>query len=106
MKKSELRQLIKEEIKKLNEAFKYTDDTAMIYVGDYPWYLKKILYNHIKFVNSESGLEHSGLGVAHIAQYRDEDFYKDVYDWLRGKITSKELNGRKYEDFYRIRIRG
>lgn len=98
MKKSELRNIIKEELKKMiSEKFKPTKETAMIYIGGYPWYVKKIDSTHLNLVNNEKYVNSLGLGAAHIGQYRRETYYNDLRKWLNGELSSKELNGRKYE---------
>ena len=113
MKKSELKAIIqevKQEMEKhidpnwsndpllIAESFKHTDVTAMIYVDDYPYYLKKEGDStHFTMHNNDKHLDNPHLSSGnHIGQYRGEPYYEDVRSWLKDSLKSKDLNGRKY----------
>ena len=97
MKISEFRKLLREEIRNIiSEGFIPTEITAMIFIGKYPYYVEKIDSTHLYFVNNEKALKNR-LGMAiHIGQMNGEKYYDDLRSWLKGGLSSKKLNGKKY----------
>jgi hypothetical protein len=74
-----------------------TDETAKIYVGGEPWWLRKMGdTTHFHMANSEKGIKAGGT-VFHIGQHRDELYYNDLERWLKGG----KINGKKYKGFFR-----
>jgi hypothetical protein len=88
MKKSELRQIIREEISKLNESAPSEYDVVKFYVSmrgvKYPYYLMYIDSTHTAISTKEpKGKSTAGMGVYHISQLKDEVYYAAMVDWMR-----------------------
>jgi hypothetical protein len=74
-----------------------TDETAKIYVGGEPWWVRKMGdTTHFHMANSEKGIKAGGW-VSHIGQHKDELYYNDIVKWLKGG----KINGKKYKKFFR-----
>jgi antirestriction protein len=68
------------------------EDVAVIYVDDYPYYIKKMGDStHFKMANSKNGVD--VVIPSHILQHRGESYYEDVRSWLKGGANP---NGKKY----------
>jgi hypothetical protein len=68
------------------------DDVIVIYVDNYPYYLKKMGdTTHFRMSNSMSGVDI--VIPSHIGQHRGESYYEDVRSWLKGGANP---NGKKY----------
>jgi len=100
MKKSELRQLIKEILReetKRNDITKIYDAT-----GNGWWLVNGGDGYHLYMVLDKPGLDTKDVnklksqgGVYHIGQLKPFSYYYDVRDWLDGK---KDINGNKYKN--------
>ena len=52
---------------------------------------------HFKMANSINA-DNLNIGTTHhVGQHKGESYYKDLVGWLHGKITSKQIFGKKYE---------
>ena len=72
------------------------DEVAEIYISGHPYYIKKMGDStHFKLANSRDGVD-VVIG-SHIGQHRGEEYYDDIYDWLRG---GKNPNGNQYKSKY------
>lgn len=64
--------------------------------GYFDWFLKKIDSTHFSMANSEKVLKTNKSFDSHIAQHKHEAYYNDIKNWLHGKVTAAQLNGKKY----------
>jgi len=75
-------------------------EIAKIYIGDYPYYIKKSGDStHFTIVN-DYGLNILKKGYeagSHIEQYKSEPYYEDVRAWLKG---GESPNNKKYVSTY------
>jgi len=68
------------------------EDVSVIYVDDYPYYIKKMGDStHFRMANSKDGVDI--VIPSHILQHRGESYYEDVRSWLKGGANP---NGKKY----------
>jgi hypothetical protein len=69
------------------------EDIIVIYVDNYPYYLKKEGDStHFAMSNSKDGVDI--VTPSHIGQHRGEVYYEDIRSWLKG---GKNPNGNKYK---------
>ena len=68
------------------------EDVSVIYVDDYPYYIKKMGDStHFRMANSKDGADI--VIPSHIMQHRGESYYEDVRSWLKGGANP---DGNKY----------
>ena len=70
--------------------------TTKIYLDDYPYYLRKMKNNdfvHFKMSIDDFDDDNTAVSVFHVGQVRQQPYYSDLLDWLRGEY---EINGNKY----------
>jgi hypothetical protein len=89
-----------------NELSKYAngggvgDDVIVIYVDNYPYYLKKMGdTTHFRMSNSMSGVDI--VIPSHIGQHRGESYYEDVRSWLKGGANPNEkkyMSNNRYDN--------
>lgn len=72
------------------------DKHLMININTYPWYFEKMDSTHFKMANNIKALSTGAAMVHHVGQHRGETYYKDLVNWLHGKIDSKKLQGKGY----------
>lgn len=68
------------------------EDVSVIYVDNYPYYIKKMDSTHFRMANSKDGVDI--VIPSHILQHRGESYFEDVRSWLKGGANP---NGKKYE---------
>ena len=74
-----------------------TTEQAEVTVAGYPYYLTKSDISHL-FVSIEKGKKGAPWSVDQYRSFDDDTFYKDIKEWLRGKL---DINGRSYKKFYK-----
>lgn len=65
--------------------------------GYYNWFIKKIDSTHFYMSNDKKSLNNGSAMAHHIGQHRGEEYYSDLYGWLKGRIPTPKLNGNKYK---------
>ena len=65
------------------------EDVSVIYVDNYPYYLKKMGDStHFRMSNSKDGVDI--VTPSHIGQHRGESYYEDIRSWLKGGANPNE----------------
>jgi hypothetical protein len=76
------------------------EDVSVIYVDDYPYYIKKMGDStHFRMANSKDGVDI--VIPSHILQHRGESYYEDVRSWLKGGANpdgNKYMSNDRYAD--------
>lgn len=72
------------------------DEIAKIYVGGQLFWIRKGDATHFYMSPNEKKIK-AGAEVFHIGQHKDELYYKDIVNWLKGG----KINGKKYKKFFR-----
>lgn len=68
--------------------------TAKIHCNNNTIYLKKIDVTHLFMSFNMERIENTI--PLHVGQINHQPYYKDVYDWLGGLISTEEIDGRAY----------
>jgi len=101
MKKSELRQIIREEIQRLSEGTPEQGDYVKIYEKErgkkYPWYIMYVDSTHVDVLNREPKKDERPSGfVAHVRQLKHRDYYDDMIKWMKTG-DKKHIEGKTYK---------
>jgi hypothetical protein len=102
--KSQLREIIREEIQNLTERItdplKKGDFVSFVdvYRGEEnKWYITYIDSTHVylSLDKPTPGGSKSGFSIYHIRQLSDKSYYKDMVKWIESG-NKKHINGKKY----------
>ena len=82
----------------MNEAgWRPSDDEVSIIIDNFPFYFKKMNdTTHFYMANDPSAFAKGAAVAHHVGQHRGETYYNFLVDWLKGKISSKKLNGMRF----------
>jgi hypothetical protein len=76
------------------------NDVIVIYVDNYPYYLKKMGdTTHFRMSNSMEGVDI--VIPSHIGQHRGESYYEDIRSWLKGGANPNEkkyMSNNRYDN--------
>jgi hypothetical protein len=97
--KTQLREIIREEIKLLNENKLQKGDFVRYYDkyygGKMEWYIVYIDPTHVR-VTTDKPTSTSGM-VAHVRQLQDRPYYRDMMKWIESG-DKKHIDGKTYSD--------
>jgi hypothetical protein len=103
--KNELRQIIREELHRINELGNEDAPSKGDYVKyyeleggkKYPWYIMYVDSTHVDVTNKEPKKGQApGAFVAHIGQLKHRDYYNDMIKWMKTG-DKKNIDGKTYK---------
>ena len=95
--KSQLREIIKEEIQKLSESATKGDVVSFIQQidgGDMKWYIRYIDSTHVHLSTKPDST--SSFSTYHIRELKDNPYYGDMVKWMESG-NKKHIDGKKYK---------
>ena len=96
VKSPELEKFVREEDNESGYDLPVNDDTVVIKINGYPWYLRKAGDStHFYMSNNPEALNTGAAWASHIGEHRFKSYYDDIRAWLKG---GESPNGKEYTD--------